>query len=144
MNIGEVAQTIGLPSKTIRYYEDVGLLHPTRTSNGYRDFSGDDLHKLAFIARARSLGFSVEECRTLLSLYEDRNRSSADVRAIAEKHLESLERKLAELASLKSLLQDLVDRCHGDKRPECPILDDLGGETRAVHEAARPGRRRMS
>ncbi len=132
MNIGQVAEASGLPAKTIRYYEDIGLLNPARRANGYRDFGGDDLHKLTFLARARSLGFSIDECRTLLSLYENRARSSADVKAIAEAHLSRVEHKISELNSLKRTLRDLVDHCRGDERPECPILDDLGrGSDRA-------------
>jgi Cu(I)-responsive transcriptional regulator len=125
VNIGNVAERSGLPAKTIRYYEDIGLVRPARGTNGYRDFASYDLHKLAFVGRARSLGFSIEECRTLLSLYEDRDRASADVRAIAERHLARIDRKLAELQALSATLRDLVVRCHGDERPECPIMDDL-------------------
>lgn len=127
MNIGEVSRASGLPAKTIRYYEDIGLVSPTRGPNSYRDFSEQDAHKLAFLGRSRSLGFSIEECRTLLSLYEDGNRSSADVRAIAAEHLGRIARKIEELRALKTTLEILVTRCHGDDRPECPILDDLAG-----------------
>ena len=87
MNIGDVAEVSGLPAKTIRYYEDIGLIRPARGTNGYRNFGETDVYKLTFLARARSLGFSVEECRTLLSLYEDHGRASADVKAVAEDHL---------------------------------------------------------
>ena len=131
MNIGDVAGASGLPAKTIRYYEDIGLVRPHRSSNGYRDFSKTDAHKLAFLARARSLGFSIEDCRTLISLYEDRGRASADVHRIATGHLSDIERKIAELQSLRRTLQDLVGRCHGDDRPDCPILDGLSGEAPA-------------
>jgi len=127
MNIGDVAAVTGLPPKTIRYYEDIHLVRPARSSNGYRDFSDQDTHKLAFLSRARSLGFSIEECRTLLSLYEDRDRASAEVKRIAEEHLSSIAAKITELETLRSTLQTLVRRCHGDDRPECPILDDLAG-----------------
>ena len=91
MNIGEVAQTAGLPAKTIRYYEDIGLVTPPRDANGYRAFRDTDVHKLAFLGRARSLGFTIEDCRTLLALYEDQNRASADVKQIAKQHLEHRE-----------------------------------------------------
>ena len=131
MNIGDVAGASGLPAKTIRYYEDIGLVRPHRSSNGYRDFSETDAHKLAFLARARSLGFSIEDCRTLISLYEDRGRASADVHRIATGHLSDIGRKIAELQSLRRTLQDLVSRCHGDDRPDCPILDGLSGEVPA-------------
>ncbi|MDQ0316295.1 Cu(I)-responsive transcriptional regulator [Amorphus orientalis] len=127
MNIGEVAEAIGLPAKTIRYYEDIGLVRPSRGENGYRDFSQRDVHKLAFLGRARSLGFSIEDCRTLVSLYEDRSRASADVKALAREHLTRIEQKIAELQAMRGTLEDLVTRCHGDDRPDCPILDDLAG-----------------
>ena len=125
MKIGDVAEASGLTAKTIRYYEDIGLIRPLRGENGYRDFAGADVHKLRFLARARSLGFSIEECRTLLSLYEDRSRASADVKAVAEAHLRRIDRKIAELDGLRGTLGSLVARCHGDERPDCPILDDL-------------------
>ena len=125
MNIGDVSEQSGLPAKTIRYYEDIGLVRPSRSENGYRKFGFKDLHKLAFLARARSLGFTIEECRTLLSLYEDRQRSSSDVKRLAEKHVGRIDRKVAELQALSATLRDLVLRCHGDDRPDCPIMDDL-------------------
>ena len=127
MNIGDAAEASGLPAKTIRYYGEIGLLRPARGANGYRDFSAQDIHKLAFLGRSRSLGFSIEECRTLLSLYEDRDRASADVKAVAAEHLEHIARKIDALQALKSTLETLVTRCHGDDRPDCPILDDLAG-----------------
>jgi len=127
MNIGEVSRASGLPAKTIRYYEDIGLVRPARGANGYRDFSEQDAHKLAFLGRSRSLGFTIEDCRTLMSLYEDRDRASADVKALASEHLERIARKIGELQALQSTLETLVTRCHGDDRPNCPILDDLAG-----------------
>ena len=87
MNIKEVADRSGLPAKTIRYYEEIGLIRPLRAGNGYRAFRDSDLHKLAFLGRARGLGFSIEECRALMALYEDKSRASADVKAVAERHL---------------------------------------------------------
>ena len=128
MNISDASRSSGLPAKTIRYYEDIGLVRPARGENGYRDFSETDAHKLAFLGRSRSLGFSIEECRTLMSLYEDRSRASADVKAVAAEHLERIAQKIAELQALQSTLQTLVTRCHGDDRPDCPILDGLSGE----------------
>ena len=125
MKIADVAQASGLSAKTIRYYEDIGLVRPMRSENGYRAFVETDVHKLTFLARARSLGFSIDECRTLLSLYEDRARASADVKALAEAHLRRIDRKIAELEGLRGTLATLVARCHGDERPDCPILDDL-------------------
>ncbi|MEL6747692.1 MAG: Cu(I)-responsive transcriptional regulator [Pseudomonadota bacterium] len=127
MNIGEVSRASGLPAKTIRYYEDIGLVRPARGDNGYRDFSEQDAHKLAFLGRSRSLGFTIEDCRTLMSLYEDRDRASADVKALATEHLDRIAEKIDELQALKSTLETLVARCHGDDRPDCPILNDLAG-----------------
>ena len=127
MKIGDVAEASGLSAKTIRYYEDIGLVRPLRGENGYRAFVETDVHKLRFLARARSLGFSIRECRTLLSLYEDRERASADVKALAEAHLRRIDRKIGEMEGLRGTLATLVERCHGDARPDCPILDDLAG-----------------
>ena len=127
MNIGDVSRASGLPAKTIRYYEDIDLVRPARSANGYRDFSEQDVHKLAFLGRSRSLGFTIEDCRKLMSLYEDRDRASADVKALASEHLDRIAQKIEELQALKSTLETLVVRCHGDDRPDCPILDDLAG-----------------
>lgn len=129
MNIGQASKAANLPAKTIRYYEDIGLIEPERNANGYRDFSVTDLHNLHFLARARSLGFTVEECRDLLNLYADRQRASADVKAIAGNHLRQIGEKIAELEAMQTTLQQLIEQCHGDDRPECPILRDLA-ETR--------------
>jgi Cu(I)-responsive transcriptional regulator len=128
MNIGTVSVKSGLPAKTIRYYEDIGLIRPDRRDNGYRDYSTEDVHRLRFLQRSRSLGFSVEECRQLLSLYGDRARESAEVKAIATTKLGEIERKIAELQGLRDMLQHLVATCHGDHRPECPIIDGLSGK----------------
>jgi Cu(I)-responsive transcriptional regulator len=125
MNIKDVAERSGLPAKTIRYYEEIGLIHPLRGANGYRAFRDSDLHKLAFLGRARGLGFTIEECRRLLALYEDRARASADVKALAEAHLADMERKIVELRAMQAVLRDLVDHCAGDQRPDCPILTGL-------------------
>ena len=127
MNVGEAAAHTGLPVKTLHYYESIGLVTPARRGNGYRDYDAPAVRKLAFVQRARSLGFSIDECRGLLSLYDDRERASKDVKAIAEARLADIERKIAELHSLRDALSQLVDSCHGDERPECPILDDLAG-----------------
>ncbi len=127
MNIGEVAERSGIPPKTIRYYEDIGLVRPARSENGYRAFGETDLHKLAFLGRARTLGFSIEDCRTLLGLYEDEGRESAQVKAVAEEHLSEIDKKIAQLRSMRDTLSHLVDACHGDHRPDCPILTDLSG-----------------
>lgn len=125
MNIKEVASRTGLPAKTIRYYEDIGLIRPARRENGYRDFSETDCHKLAFLSRARTLGFSIDDCRTLLGLYADEARASADVRRIAAHHLTQIDDKLRELQELRDTLGRLVSACAGDNRPDCPILQDL-------------------
>ena len=125
MNIGQAAEASGLPPKTIRYYEDIDLVRPARSANGYRHFGPAEVGKLTFLSRARSLGFTIGECRTLLSLYEDRDRASADVKALAEDHLGAIDRKIVELQALRATLRDLVARCHGDDRPDCPILDTL-------------------
>ena len=125
MNIGDVAERSGLPPKTIRYYEDIGLVTPQRSSNGYRSFRESDLHKLTFLGRARSLGFSIEDCRALLALYEDETRASGDVKRIAKEHLTRIDRKIAELSAMRSTLSHLVHACAGDDRPNCPILNEL-------------------
>ncbi|RYH08391.1 Cu(I)-responsive transcriptional regulator [Tropicimonas sp. IMCC6043] len=125
MNIGDVARRSGLPPKTIRYYEDIGLVSPLRSGNGYRSFRESDLHKLAFLGRARSLGFTIDDCRTLLKLYEDDGRASADVKKIASDHLTRIDAKVEELLAMRRTLSHLVHECAGDNRPDCPILDDL-------------------
>ncbi len=127
MNIGDVADRCGLPAKTIRYYEDIGLIRPRRGANGYREFGDREVHKLVFLARARSLGFTIEACRALLALYEDRGRASADVKELAQRHLAEIDRKIVELNGMRGALGHLVARCHGDDRPDCPIIDDLAG-----------------
>ena len=128
MNVRDAARATGLPSKTLRYYEDVGLVAQARAANGYRVYQESDLHKLSFVGRARSLGFSLDDCRALLSLYEDRSRASADVKALAQEHVARIDRKLAEMTAIKSELQRLVSACHGDDRPDCPIVEGLAGE----------------
>ena len=126
MNIGIVAEKSGVPPKTIRYYESIGLIPSAdRRANGYRTYSVIDMHTLNFIKRARSLGFSVDEVRGLLDLWRDRRRSSAKVKALTAEHLKALDQKIAELRSMRSTLADLLKRCRGDDRPDCPILDDL-------------------
>jgi Cu(I)-responsive transcriptional regulator len=125
MNIGDVARNSGVPPKTIRYYEEIGLIHPNRSENGYRDFTETHMHKLAFLGRARALGFSIEDCRTLLALYENENRESMQVKAVAEEHLRQIDEKIAKLQSMRATLSELVEKCAGDHRPDCPILADL-------------------
>ncbi|WP_422074974.1 Cu(I)-responsive transcriptional regulator [Tranquillimonas rosea] len=125
MNVSDVARRTGLPAKTIRYYEEIGLIAPHRAANGYRSFDDADMHRLAFLGRARALGFSIEDCRTLMALWDNRDRSSADVKQLAQGHLERIDRKMAELAQMRDTLAHLVETCHGDERPDCPILADL-------------------
>lgn len=127
MNIGAAAKRSDLPSKTIRYYEEIGLVLPARHGNGYRDYSESDVERLRFLQRARGLGFTIEECRDLLSLYDDRNRASADVKVIARQKISEIDRKIGALQSLKRTLNTLVKACHGDDRPECPIIEGLAG-----------------
>jgi MerR family copper efflux transcriptional regulator len=127
MNIGTVAERSGVSPKAIRYYESIGLVRPAdRRPNGYRSYSLVDMRTLNFIKRARSLGFSVEEVRELLDLWQDRSRTSAAVKALTTRHLETLDRKIEELMTLRKALADLVKRCRGDAHPDCPILDDFG------------------
>jgi Cu(I)-responsive transcriptional regulator len=128
MNIGDVASRSGLPAKTIRYYEEIGLIQPDRTANGYRSFCEADLHKLAFLGRLRALGFSIEDCRTLMALYEDEARASADVKQVAQQHLQRIEAKIQDLEAVRATLSELVDSCAGDSRPDCPILKNLSGD----------------
>lgn len=125
MNIKDVAKAAGLPAKTIRYYEEIGLIRPARGANGYRDFSPQDLHKLAFLGRARALGFSIADCRVLLALYEDAGRSSAEVKAVAQTHLAEIDAKIDALTDMRATLSHLVETCAGDARPDCPILASL-------------------
>ena len=125
MNIGEVAKLAELPIKTIRYYEDIGFIQPKRSANGYRSFRQSDVHKLAFLGRARSLGFSIEDCRALLHLYVDDTRASADVKRIAQEHLTRIDAKVKELQTMRHTLSHLIEACAGDDRPSCPILSDL-------------------
>lgn len=127
MNISKAAEAAGLPVKTVRYYADIGLVTPAgRTASGYRAYDDTAVRKLAFVRRAREFGFTIEECRDLLGLYEDRGRSSADVKRIAARRLEEIEAKQRALQALHDELSGLVRACHGDDRPDCPILDHLG------------------
>jgi MerR family gold-responsive transcriptional activator of gol and ges genes len=130
MKIGEAAERSGVTAKMIRYYESIGLLAPApRRDNSYRDFDARDVHDLLFIRRARSLGFSIDEITRLLALWRDKQRPSREVKEIASAHIEELSKRIAELQSMVSTLKHLSSHCHGDQRPDCPILDDLGGES---------------
>jgi len=126
MNIGAIAKQADLPTKTVRYYADIGLVTPSgRSSAGYRIYTGVELHKLRFVRSARSFGFTVDECRELLGLYEDRDRSSRDVKRMALQRISEIELKMAELQSLHDELSRLARSCRGDDRADCPILSGL-------------------
>jgi Cu(I)-responsive transcriptional regulator len=126
MNIGRAATLSGVSAKTIRYYEEVGLIFPAaRTESGYRQYEHTDIQILKFIARSRSLGFSVDDVSKLLSLWSNKGRQSASVKALAERHIQTIEKKVYELETMRDALRHLVERCHGDKRPDCPIIDGL-------------------
>ena len=128
MQIGTVAEKSGISAKAIRYYESVGLIQAaSRSHSGYRVYGERDLRTLRFIQRARGLGFSVEEVGDLLALWQDTDRHSAQVKALARLHVGDIDRKIAELGGMRDTLTDLIARCHGDDRPDCPILDDLAG-----------------
>ena len=127
MRIGEAAERSGVNAKTIRYYESIRLIQPAlRRDNGYRDYDKIDVQELIFIQSARGLGFPIEDIRTLLSLWRDRERASADVRALAKRHLGAIDARIADLQAIRSTLTGLITACHGDERPDCPILDGLG------------------
>ncbi|MCF8880993.1 Cu(I)-responsive transcriptional regulator [Hyphobacterium sp. SN044] len=134
MNIQSVAEMTGLPAKTIRYYEDIGLVAPKRSGNGYRVFDEAALARLNFVGRARSLGFSLDECRLLLGLWDDRARASSEVRDLARQHIGEIDRKLAELRDMRRTLSELVQSCHGDDRPNCPIIETLSGDETSTEE----------
>ena len=126
MNVGAVARETGIAAKTIRYYESIGLTPlPDRQANGYRAYEPNDVATLRFVQRARGLGFSIEEVRALITLWRDQSRASADVKQLALDHINQIEGRIAELQAMKRTLEDLTQRCHGDDRPDCPILDDL-------------------
>jgi MerR family copper efflux transcriptional regulator len=129
MNIGQAASESGVTAKMIRHYEAIGLVSKARrTDGGYRIYDGNDIHTLRFIRRARELGFSMKQIEHLLGLWRNRRRASADVRRVAQQHINQLEQKISALQAMRKTLQDLVQHCHGDHRPECPILQDLEGQ----------------
>lgn len=128
ITIGAAAAQSGVPAKTIRYYEQIGLLGaPARGDNLYRAYGEEDVAMLRFLGRARRLGFSISDLRSLVALYRDRDRTSRDVKALASQHLARIDRKIAELQSLRGALAVLIRDCRGDHRPDCPIIDDLRG-----------------
>ena len=133
MNIGQAARASGVSAKMIRHYEGMGLLPPAQRSEaGYRQYGERELHTLRFVRRARDLGFSLDEIRQLLELWGNRARSSKQVKALAAAHVDALNQKIAELQAMKATLQTLVQHCHGDERPDCPILESLEAEPGAT------------
>jgi Cu(I)-responsive transcriptional regulator len=142
MNIGEAARESGVSAKMIRYYESVGLLpRAERTEGGYRVYRDGDVHTLRFIRRARDLGFAMDQIAALLALWREPHRASADVKKLAQAHIDELEARAAQLMAMSRTLRHLAEHCHGDARPACPILDDLadggnagsGRATPAIH-----------
>ncbi len=139
MNIGQAAAAAGVTAKTIRHYEQIGLLPaPARTAAGYRQYSAHDLSVLRFIRQARRLGFSLDRIAALVGLWRDPHRASREVRALALQHVAELEQKMAEVAAMKQSLEDLVAACPGDDSPHCAILEGLAGESRELGDPAMP------
>lgn len=131
--IGSVAKASGVSVKMVRHYEALGLLKGVkRTASNYRLYGENDVHTLRFIRRARSLGFSMDDIRELLALWQNKSRPSASVKKIAGGHLQDLKRRIAEMQSMVATLEHLTHHCHGDGRPECPILEDLAGDEKAA------------
>lgn len=129
MNISEAAKLSGLSSKTIRYYESVGLVkHPKRADNGYRDYQDQDIDALMFLHQARQVGFSLQECKQLLQLYRNQDRQSAHVKSLVLEKIEEIEKKLTHLHEMKNTLTDLAEQCAGDEGPSCAIIDSLAGK----------------
>ena len=131
LNIGEAAEASGVSAKMIRHYEEIGLIpKAARNASGYRRYCDSDVHRLRFVRRARDLGFSMKEVEALLGLWDNRRRASSEVKRLAAAHIADLDGKIAELQAMRRTLADLSRHCHGDHRPECPILDDLAGAKR--------------
>lgn len=142
MNIGEAAAASGVSAKMIRHYESIGLIKAAiRAGSGYRVYSESEVHTLSFIRRARDLGFSIDQMRELLALWRDRDRASSDVKRIALEQVEALEAKRLELQAMASTLRHLAENCHGDDRPDCPILHDLA-DSHGTAPVERPQRKR--
>jgi Cu(I)-responsive transcriptional regulator len=132
MNIGQASKASGVSSKMIRYYEQIGLIRPAlRTASSYRVYGDNDIHTLQFVRRARDLGFSVEQIKELLALWRDRSRTSADVKAVALEHIAELERKIAAIQEMTNTLKHLASHCHGDDRPDCPIIEEIANSADA-------------
>jgi Cu(I)-responsive transcriptional regulator len=144
MNIGEAARRSGVSAKMVRHYEALGLLpRVLRTEAGYRQYGADEVHTLRFIRRARELGFSMAEIAELLRLWQNRERASADVKRIAKAHIADLDRRIAEMSAMRRTLEHLVHGCHGDQRPQCPILDELAEPAAAPPAAPPPATRAL-
>jgi Cu(I)-responsive transcriptional regulator len=140
VNIGQAAKNSGISAKMIRYYETIGLMPvPPRTDGGYRDYSPADIHRLRFVRRARDLGFSVDQIGELLKLWSDQHRSSADVKALAQAHIDNLETRARELKQMISTLRALVAQCEGNKRSDCPIIEELGADCLSYSATMRGG-----
>lgn len=148
MNIGEAAAASGVSAKMIRHYESVDLLPPAaRAASGYRQYTSKDVHTLLFIRRARDSGFSIEQIRDLLSLWQNRERSSRQVNEVAQKHLTELQAKLEEIQAMQAVVREMLDCCHGDDRPDCPILQKRASSEGGIHGAEAvptPGHRKGS
>ena len=143
MNIGEASKASGVSTKMIRYYEQIGLIKPAhRTHSDYRTYTDNDIHTLRFVRRARDLGFTVEQMKTLLALWRDRTRASADVKAIAMEQIAELERKAAAIAEMTRTLKHLANNCHGDHRPDCPIIEGFAeGKGEVDATPTKPGKK---
>lgn len=138
MNIGQAARASGVSAKMLRHYEEIGLIPPAgRTAAGYRVYAAPDVHRLRFIRQARALGFSIEQIRDLLDLWQNQRRSSRKVKALALQHIEELDERIRELEDIRHALSHLAHHCHGDERPDCPILDGLANNSQALH--SKPG-----
>lgn len=134
MQIGEASRATGVSAKMIRHYESIGLIPAAdRRDSNYRDYGAEDIHRLGFIARARDLGFAIEEIRDLLRLWGDRKRSSRDVKALTLSHIAELDRKIALLGEMRATLAHLADCCDGNNRPDCPIIESLAGDVPLAH-----------
>lgn len=142
MNIGQASRASGVSAKMIRYYESIDLLpKAARKDSGYRDYDAMDIHRLAFVCRARDLGFSIERIRELLALWSDRDRGNAEVRAVANAHIDELEKHAARLEEMVATLRHLVRSCRSESRAECPIMKDLSrGAQAPTPKAVRRGR----
>jgi len=129
MTIGEAAKISGVNAKLIRHYESIGIIpKASRTDSGYRTYTETDVHILSFVKRSRTLGFSMKEIKKLVSLWRNKARASAEVKTLAIKHIEEMEKKILELQDMVKTLKHLSKNCHGDGRPDCPILNDLAGQ----------------